>query len=123
MTRKRRRQPTEVRLHLRFYAGQDDELIRWLEQFDEQPYGLKTQAVKEALRRSLGADEGQITTSAPTLDLGEVRRVVEAAVTTALSRFEGQGGRSPVALPAEDDETENLLDSLEAALVLREDEE
>ena len=112
-----------VEFRLRLYRGQDDELIRWLEQFDGQPYGLKTQAVKEALRRSIGEDERQGTTSAPTLDLSEVRRVVEAAVTTALSRFEGQVGRTATGLPAEEDETEDLLDALESALVLREDGE
>jgi hypothetical protein len=119
MPRRKRSQVVEFRLRL--YRGQDDELIRWLEQLDDQPYGLKTQAVKEALRRSIGEDEGQAATPAPTLDLSEMRRVVEAAVTTALSRFEGQMGRVPTGLPAEEDETEDLLDALESALVLQED--
>ena len=123
MTRKRRRQPTEVRLHLRFYVGQDDEVIRWLEQLDDQPYGTKTQAIKAALLRGIGGDSGQATAASPALDLGEVRRVVEAAVTTALSRFEGQMGRAPTCLPTDEDETEDLLDALESALVLREDGE
>jgi hypothetical protein len=123
VTRKRRRQPTEVRLHLRFYVGQDDEVIRWLEQLDDQPYGTKTQAIKAALLRGIGGDSDQATAALPALDLGEVRRVVEAAVTTALSRFEGQMGRVTIGLPTEEDETEDLLDALESALVLREDEE
>lgn len=123
MSRRRRRQPTEVRLHLRFYVGQDDEVIRWLEQLDDQPYGTKTQAIKAALLRGIGGDSDQATEAPAALDLGEVRRVVEAAVTTALSRFEGQVGRSPTGLPAEEDETEDLLDALESALVLREDGE
>jgi len=123
VTRKRRRQPTEVRLHLRFYVGQDDEVIRWLEQFDDQPYGTKTQAIKAALLRGIGGDSDRVTEVLPALDLGEVRRVVEAAVTTALSRFEGQVVRAPTVLPVEEDETEDLLDALESALVLREDGE
>jgi hypothetical protein len=120
VTRKRRRQPTEVRLHLRFYVGQDDEVIRWLEQLDDQPYGTKTQAIKAALLRGIGSDPGQASGVPPALDLAEMRRVVEAAVTTALSRFEGPVGGPAGALP-EDNETEDLLDALEAALVLRED--
>jgi len=47
---------------------------------------------------------------------------VEAAVTQALARFEGQVAGAAVVAPEEDEETETLLDSLEAALVLAEDD-
>ena len=40
MSRKRKR--GENHLSLRLYWGQDDDLIGWLEQFDGQPYGIKT---------------------------------------------------------------------------------
>ncbi|MBN1979436.1 MAG: hypothetical protein JW918_18725 [Anaerolineae bacterium] len=115
----------EVRLQIRLYAGQDDDLLHWLAQFDDRPYGAKSQAVKDALRRGIGisADVGQPpVTAAPTLDLAELRQVVEAAVDTALGRFEGQiGGGTRVKTSEEDDETEALLDDLEAALVLEDE--
>ena len=38
---------------LRLYPGQDDDLIAWLAQSDAKPYGAKSQAVKEALRRGI----------------------------------------------------------------------
>ena len=118
MSRKRKR--GEVHLSLRLYWGQDDDLIGWLEQFDGQPYGVKTQAVKEALRQSLNRGGGQATATQPSLDLTEVRRVVEAAVTSALARFEGQMPVAAVAAPGEDDEAEDLLDALGDSLVLEE---
>ena len=119
----RRRKTVEFRIRL--YSGQDDELIRWLEQFNDKPYGVKSQAVKETLLRGIGSDPDRPTTSAaPAVDLAEVRRVVEAAVATALARFEGQvSGAVPATPPEEDEETEDLLDSLEAALTLQDDEE
>ena len=98
------------------------ELIRWLEQLDEQPFGAKTQAIKDALLRGIGANLDPGSVAAPAIDLVEVRRVVEAAVAAALSRFEGVMTGMPVATPEEDDETEDLLDALEAALVLTDDE-
>ena len=119
----RRRKTVEFRIRL--YPGQDDELIRWLEQFNDKPYGVKSQAVKEALLRGIGSDPGRPTASAtPALDLAEVRQVVEAAMSTALARFEGQViGAAAANPPEEDEETEDLLDSLEAALVLQDDGE
>ena len=112
-------------------------MIGWLEQFDGQPYGVKTQAVKDALRRNLGTDGGQVMATQPALDpsiacdelrrvelsgqsLAEVRRVVEAAMTSALARFEGQVIGAAVAAPGDDDEAEDLLDALGDSLVLEE---
>ena len=135
MSRKRKR--GEIHLSLRLYWGQDDDLIGWMEQFDGQPYGVKTQAVKEALRRNLGTDGGQATAAPSALDpsiacdelrrvelsgqsLAEVRRVVEAAMTSALARFEGQVIGAAVAAPGDDDEAEDLLDALGDSLVLEE---
>ncbi len=121
----RRRKPlAEIRLQIRLYPGQDDELIGWLAQFDGRPYGAKSQAVKEALARGLGSHPGQSTgvatlcpSTAPAADLAEIRRVVEAAVTQALARFEGYVASAPAALQP-DDETETLLDNMATALVL-----
>jgi hypothetical protein len=125
-----RRRRGKVEIKIRLYPGRDDELIQWQAQFDNQPYGVKTQAVKEALRRGIGTEhvlsgaEGplQATVAAPALDLVEVRRVVEAAVASALGRFEGQMVGAAAAIPAEeDDEVEDLLEGFQYSLVLGDD--
>jgi hypothetical protein len=54
--------------------------------------------------------------------LVEVRRVVEAAVTSALGRFEGQVDGATTTTPAEeDDEVEDLLEGFQYLLVLGDD--
>ena len=117
----RRRRGT-VEIKIRLYPGRDDELIEWQAQFDDQPYGVKTQAVKEALRRGIGTEPLQATDTVPALDLVEVRQVVEAAVASALSRFEGQVVDAAAATPAEeDDEVEDLLEGFQYSLVLGDD--
>ena len=118
MPRRSKRRKTEVQLHIRLYPGQDDELLHWLEQLDDRAYGLKSQAVKEALLRGIG--KGSNAGGLPAIDLSEVRRVVEAAVETALSRLQGQMVAAPGSPSTEDDEAEELLDALGEALVLRE---
>ena len=126
-----RRSKRKVEIKIRLYPGRDDELIQWQAQFDDQPYGVKTQAVKEALRRGTGVEhvlskaEGalQATVAAPALDLVEVRRVVEAAVASALGRYEGQMVGAAAATPdEEDDEVEDLLEGFQYSLVLGEEE-
>ena len=120
MTR-RRRGPRPIKFTLRFYPGQDDDLIRWLDEFEEH-LGAKTQAMKDALRRGMGTDSLQATDLAPELDMVELRRVVEAAVASALGRFEGQVVGAKVTTPAEeDDEVEDLLEGFQYSLVLGDD--
>ena len=117
-----RRQRGKVEIKIRLYPGQDDELIQWQAQFDDQPYGVKTQAMKEALRQGVGVETQQVTVAAPALDLAEVRRVVEAAVVSGLSRLEGQVLGATAATPAEDeDEVEDLLEGFQYSLVLGDD--
>ncbi|MFC2015626.1 hypothetical protein ACFLUM_01700 [Chloroflexota bacterium] len=118
-----RRSKGKVEIKIRLYPGRDDELIQWQAQFDDQPYGVKTQAVKEALRKGTGVEALQAKVVAPALDLVEVRRVVEAAVATALGRFEGQMVGAAAETPDEgDDEVEDLLEGFQYSLVLGEDE-
>jgi hypothetical protein len=117
MPRRSKRRQIEVQLHIRLYPGQDDELLHWLEQFDDRPYGVKSQAVKEALLR--GVEGAAAPGGASVIDLSEVRRVVEAAVETALSRFQGQVVAATVPPSTEDDEADDLLDALGENLVLR----
>ena len=117
-----RRKRGTVEIKIRLYPGQDDELIEWQAQFNDQPYGVKTQAMKEALRKGVGVGSLQATVSAPALDLAEVRRVVEAAVASALGRFEGNVVCATATTTAEEDEVENLLEGFQYSLVLGEDE-
>ena len=118
----RRRRRQTVKFTLRLHSEQDDDLIQWLESLDDLHFGAKTQAVKDALRRGIGDPGHQASAPTTTVDLAEIRAVVEAAVTQALARFEGQVAGAAVVAPEEDEETETLLDSLEAALVLAEDD-
>jgi hypothetical protein len=118
-----RRSKGKVEIKIRLYPGRDDALIQWQAQFEDQPYGVKTQAVKEALRRGIGVEAFQATVAAPALDLVEVRRVVEAAVASALGRFEGQMVGAAAATPdEEDDDVEDLLEGFQYSLVLGEEE-
>ena len=105
-----------LELRVRLYPGPDDDLLRWLGGMEGQPYGAKSQAVKEALRRGLGMNSPAAPAGAA-VDLAEIRAVVEAAVEAALARLEG----AVIARPAPDsadDEAERLLDALGDSLVL-----
>ncbi|MBN1814552.1 MAG: hypothetical protein JXA14_22120 [Anaerolineae bacterium] len=121
MRRRRSQQP--IKFTLRFYPGQDDDLIRWLDGLDEKQVGAKAQTIKEMLRQVLGSKAIQGARSAGVWDLAEVRRVVEAGVTSALARLEGQriGCARPVQADEDDDEVEMLLGALDQSLVLRDD--
>jgi hypothetical protein len=119
----RKQGPRPIKFTLRLYPGQDDDLIRWLAVLDEEHVGAKTQALKETLRRGMRVEPLPTTNAAPELDMVEIRRVVEAAVASALSRFEGTIGSSAAKTPAEeDDEVEDLLEGFQYSLVLGEDE-
>jgi hypothetical protein len=74
------------------------------------------------LRKGVGAEALQATVAASALDLAEVRRVVEAAVVSALGRFEGKVVGATTATPAEEeDEVEDLLEGFQYSLVLGDD--
>jgi hypothetical protein len=118
--RHRRQTLQPIKFTVRFYPGQDDDLLRWLDRLEEGCFGAKTQAIKEMLRRGMGANPVRVTTTAPALDLAEIRQVVEAAVASALSRFESQVVGVAVAATEEDDQVESLLDTLGKALILSE---
>jgi hypothetical protein len=89
---------------------------------DDESIGAKTRAMKMALRH--GTDAGQVEAvegigPAPALDLAEARQVMEAAVASALGRFEGQSaGSAASASVEEDDEVEDLMRAFEESLVL-----
>ena len=125
MTRRRQsRRP--IKFTLRFYPGRDDDLIRWLAEMDGELVGAKTRAVKQALRKRSDPGKADAVYGActePAQDLVEVRRVVEAAVASALYRFEGQtsGATESTAAVEEDDEVEDLLRVFQESLVLSDD--
>ncbi len=106
-----------LEIRVRLYPGRDDDLIRWLAELDRQSFGAKSQAVREALRRGLADDPASQSPAPASVDLGEIRAVVEAAVESALTRLEGLAlVRSAPAEP--EDETERLLDDLGERLML-----
>ena len=120
-----------VEIRIRLYPGQDDDLISWLWQYQDRPHGVKTQAVKGVLRRGLGTERVQTVALPPAHEhhadlsrqsLVEIRQVVEAAVTSTLSRFactlEAGGAAGGATTTDEDDPVEDLLDTLGKALVL-----
>jgi hypothetical protein len=105
-----------LELRVRLYPGPDDDLLRWLVGMEGQPYGAKSQAVKEALRRGLGMNSSAAPAGAA-VDLAEIRAVVEAALEAALARLEG-AVIARAAPDSADDEAERLLDALGESLVL-----
>jgi hypothetical protein len=120
-----------VEIKIRLYPSRDGDIISWLEQFDRQPYGIKTHAVREALRRGIEAQTTQ-NLPAPTdlspQSLVTIRQVVEMAVASALSGSTcapgsqaAVSGSTPAAMEA-DDRTEDLLDALGKALLLRDEQ-
>ena len=101
-------------LSLRLYPVDDDDLLRWLHEQDDY-YGAKTHAIKRAWRRGIEIETGDAA-PAPILDLAEMRNIVEAAVTTAMGRFDvsaASGGSDE-----DDGEAEQLLDNLFKSLIL-----
>lgn len=91
-------------------------MIEWLAGMKGQPYGAKSQAMKEALRRGIG-NPG--TTDTPALDLAEIRRIVEAAVADVLAHYTLVSAPN-VSESNEEEEIEVLLDTLSSTLVLQE---
>jgi len=106
-----------MRFTLRLSPDRDDDLLRWLGGMEGQPYGAKSQAVKEALRRGLGMNSPAAPAGAA-VDLAEIRAVVEAAVEAALARLEGSVIARAAPEPSADDEAERLLDALGESLVM-----
>jgi DNA-binding transcriptional MerR regulator len=64
---------------IRLYPGQDDELIRWVRQFDMPgtAHGAKTRAIKKALRRGIQEDDG------PSVDFDALQDVVRETIETS----------------------------------------
>jgi len=88
MARKRK----VVEIKVRLYPGQDNDtqIIAWLAQFDDAPYGTKQQAVKTALLRGIDGKPAMSENSAvPTdIDWSMLRQVVDSAVQTGLAQIQ-----------------------------------
>ncbi len=104
-----------MRIHIRLYPGQDDDLIAWWRGLEGLPFGAKSQAVREALRRGIGGAGDPRPVAVAPIDLGAIRQVVEAAVSQALAGVH----RAPVSGEGEDDD-DDFLRRLGEALILEE---
>jgi len=75
----------DLKLTIRLYPGQDDDLIAWLSEL-RLPHGQKGDEIKQTLRRGIG-QTGAVPPAA-TLDasalLADIRQVVEAVVQSAV---------------------------------------
>lgn len=71
--------PKHLKLSIRFYPGQDDDLIAWLEEM-RVSYGKKGETVKEVLRKGLGATGSgpEVQLDAGSL-LADIRQVIESS--------------------------------------------
>ncbi len=140
-----------IRCRFRLYPGRDDELIEWVKSLENLPYGGKGQAIKDALRKGLsfselgsaGAGGPRRSTPAPGRRpasgvlpgthaqddlLLDIRRVVEAAVSEALSQmpFEIRQAPEPASQIRDADEearVDQLMAEMYHNLLLPEDEE
>ena len=123
----RRRKRRIEELKVRFYAPEDNDLIEWVQQFDDprSPWGSRQKVAREALRKGLNlAEPAAPAVAPPAMDLGELRRVVQAAVAEALGRFEGPASRATIsAAEGDEDEVEFFLDKLASSLMVDDEEE
>jgi hypothetical protein len=103
-----------LKLTIRFYPGQDDDLIAWLEEM-RASYGKKGETVKRTLRKGLGATESH---SAVALDssslLADIRQVMEST----LASYAFQPAVRADANVQEEDAAEERLSRLDLGLSL-----
>ena len=103
-----------LKLTIRFYPGQDDDLIAWLEEM-RASYGKKGETVKGTLRKGLGVTE---SSSAVALDcsglLADIRQVMEST----LASYAFQPAAQAEAKVQEEDVAEERLSRLDLALSL-----
>ena len=122
-------------LYVRLDEDRERDIIEWLEGLPSRPTGLKGQAIKEALRRGIRGDDASSSSASATvtldadavreavstaithsLDLTQIRRVVEAAggSARATARVSGveEGGDE------DEDDSEAFLDTLGDELLM-----
>ena len=108
------------KLTIRIY---DPDLIAWLDTLSRD-YGQKSKAIAEVMKRGLNAVD-QTDSDKASVDfeaaLPAIRQVVEAAVTTALGRFQITG-LQPGNNPEEPEAVEAMLQRFDENLLLDEDD-
>ena len=115
----RRKRLIEVRVRL--YHDRDADLIGWIEQYDDRPFGAKSQAIKSALRQAIDGETLDKSPAGTGLGLAVLRQIVESAVDSALARWNGIGAHVKSEESDEDQEIQTLLKSLGRNLILDED--
>ena len=103
-----------LKLTIRFYPGQDDDLIAWLEEM-RASYGKKGETVKGTLRKGLGATESR---SAVQLDTGSLLADIRQVMESTLASYAFQPAAQAEAKVQEEDVAEERLSRLDLALSL-----
>jgi len=104
----------QLKLTIRFYPGQDDDLIAWLEEM-RASYGKKGETVKGTLRKGLGAAD---SASAVALDHGSLLADIRQVMESSLASYAFQPAVQVEANPQEEDIAEERLSRLDLALSL-----
>ena len=123
-----------VKFTVRLYPQRDADLLRFLDQLRN---GEKNRVIKEMLRRGMQCEQsavdleairqvmqdtmGKTKASIVPFDLADIRKVVEAAVASALTGLEAPPSNSSLAsgeVPKETPEVTEMLDSLGKSLRL-----
>ncbi|MCJ7434528.1 MAG: hypothetical protein MUO77_13665 [Anaerolineales bacterium] len=103
-----------LKLTIRFYPGQDDDLIAWLEEM-RTSYGKKGETVKDVLRKGLGATGSG---SAVQLDMGSLMADIRQMMEAALASYAFQPAVQAEAKSQDDDLAEERLSRLDLSLSL-----
>ena len=78
--------PKDVKVTLRFYSGQDDDLIAWLENLHAL-YGKKGEAIKDVLRQGL-APTASVVPAQPTRATDPTNRLAAFMAANPVSKQE-----------------------------------
>jgi hypothetical protein len=106
--------PNNLKLTIRFYPGQDDDLIAWLEEM-RASYGKKGETVKDVLRKGLGATGNG---SAVPLDTGSLLADIRQVMESTLASFAFQPALQAEAKSQDNDLAEERLSRLDLGLSL-----
>jgi|GEM_PF-1893479 len=103
-----------LKLTIRFYPGQDDDLIAWLEEM-RASYGKKGETVKDVLRKGLGAVDSK---SAIPLDTGSLLADIRQVIESSLASYAFQPAVQEAEKSKDDEIAEERLSRLDLDLSL-----
>lgn len=103
-----------LKLTIRFYPGQDDDLIAWLEEM-RASYGKKGETVKDVLREGLGATGSG---SAVALDSGSLLADIRQVIESSFASYAFQPAAQTEMKSQEEDIAEERLSRLDFGLSL-----